>query len=459
MRDSIVTSPVSNSKTEWVLGLVIGGVAVVMIMAWLLWGRAFQLSLALLAAGIALMMLRYLAISAVGAGFIVVAGFGYYVPGSTSAFFGGVLLILITRKLIARDLSWRLGSFMIAAGSYVIYYQSTAIWVDQLNFLHWHLILRVIPAIVVISELIDTPKKYVLFFIGCALGMTFTSVSAISTAAEFYTSGVADQLAGTVQSIESSRFFGHWPDPNIMSMTLTAFLGGVIGLWRSQVSAPIRILMLLATITTIAAVLLSLSRAGLISCAVVVLMMLWVERKRFSLFAVVAAVVLILFFILPIDIFGRIQSVFAGTDASSSERLQLAISGWKFFWHNPVFGAGMGSFENEILFVLPYLTHGVFAHNTIVDLAVDGGMIAVLLYATSYVMASKGLSWRDWSIDPADTTAKINAGLRAGLCGSIVSMLTMSSAAYVPFWILFTLCAMFASSVKFDKQLRIVPTV
>lgn len=454
MRDSTVTSPGLNSKTEWVIGLIVGGAAIIMLLAWFMWGRTFQLALAMLAAGSAIIMLRYLAISAVIAGFIVVAGFGYYLPGSTSAFFGGVLLILIIRKLIARDLGWRLGTFMIAAGTYIIYYQSTAIWVDQSNYLHWHLILRVLPAIVVISELIDTPKKYILFFIGCAIGMTFTSVSAIRTAAEFYASGVADQLAGTVQSIESSRFFGHWPDPNIMSMTLTAFLGGVIGLWRSQISAPIRLLMLVATITTIAAVLLSLSRAGLISCTIVVLLMLAVERKRFVLFAVVSAVVAILLLVLPIDIFGRVQSMLAGTDASSGERLALATSGWRIFWSNPIFGAGMGGFENEVLFILPYLTHGVFAHNTLVDLAVDGGIVAVILFVIAFIAASKGLNWREWKIDPADPTAKINAGLRAGLTGSIVSILTMSSAAYVPFWVLFTLCAMYAASIKHDNDNR-----
>jgi len=339
----------------------------------------------------------------------------------------------------------------LAVALFVSYYQATGLWAQQTFFYSWNLVVRVLIATLVMSDLISSERHYVALFVGCAIGMTFTSVSAIRTAAEFYTSGVADQIAGQVTSIESSRFFGHWPDPNIMAMTLTTYLGGVFGLWRSRINLYLRAIMLIAVVTSVAAVILSLSRAGLLTCLTVVVLMIAVERKRFAIFAVLGLVLAVILTLVPVDLFGRVASLLSGNDQSGTERLALSLSGWRFFWSNPILGAGMGSFENSIIYVLPHLPHGFFAHNTLVDIAVDGGLVAVVLMFSCYFFAFKGLSWNDWRPDPSDTTAMLNAGLRSGLIAMIISALTMSTVTYVPFWIYLTLCAMFTLSTRRSK--------
>jgi len=422
--------------------------SVLMIVAWLYWGRTAQLAIALAAAGGAVAMLRYLEIAAFVAGFFCVANLGAFLPGSTSAFFAGVFLIITIRKLIKGDMGWRYGAILLPASLFVAYFQISGLWADQDYFYDWDLLIRVLPVVFVMVELANSRRQFLVFFVGCAVGMTFSSVSAIRTATDFYASGVADQIAGTVTNIESSRFFGHWPDPNIMSMTLTTYLGGVIALWRSRLGIVVRAISLVAVVTTIAAVLMSLSRSGVLTCGIVILMMLAVERRRLVLFAIVSMVLIVLMATLPVDLFGRFAKIASGMDNSSSERFSLLIHGWSFFWNNPIFGSGIGGFENGILYKLSYLPHGFFSHNTLVDIAVDGGLVAVTLFVFCLIPVFNGLSWSNWRPDPNDSTDMLNAGLRSGLVATIFSMLTMSSVAYVPFWVYFTLCAMFAVTCR-----------
>ncbi len=444
---------VSSSRiSEWAIGLLFGGLAIALLLVWLFWGRAIQLAILLAAAGSLVAMLRYPEISSFLTGLILVANLGAFIPGSTSGFFALALFVLIVRKLVSSVVHWRFGAIVLAASLFIAYYQASVLWADETYFYNWNPILRVPIAVLVVSDLVASRRHYLALFFGCAVGMTFTSISAMRTAVEFYTSGVADEIAGQVNSIETSRFFGHWPDPNIMSMTLTTFLGGVFGLWRSRINVYLRTLMFVAVVTSVAAVVISLSRAGLLTCIIVLLMMTAVERKRFTILAVFGCILAVLLTIVPADLFGRAASLFSGNDASGNERFALSLSGWRFFWSNPIFGGGIGSYENSVLYVIQHLPHGVFAHNTLVDIAVDGGLVGVALMAGAFFFAFKGLSWSDWRPDPYDPIAMLNAGLRSGLIATIFSMLTMSSAAYVPFWVYLVLCAMFALSCRQEKS-------
>lgn len=447
-----------RTKFEWTVGLSVACIAVAVALASLFWGRAIPAAIAIAAGGVFIAMLRYLEIASFLTGVVLVANLGAFIPGSTTGFFAAVLLILLVRKAMSFDTNWRIGAIVLASCLFITYYQVTGLWVDQTTFYSWKLVERVILAIIVVSELVSTPRHYITLFVGCAVGMTFTSISAMRTATEFYMSGVADQIAGQVNSIESSRFFGHWPDPNIMAMTLTTFLGGVFALWRSRVHIMIRTVALIAVVTSVAAVIISLSRAGLLTCLTILLLMTAVERRRLTILAVVSSILVIMLTFLPIDLYGRVSSLLSGTDASGSERLALSMSGWKFFWSNPIFGAGMGSFENSVVYLLPHLPHGVFAHNTLVDIAVDGGLVAVALMVGCLFFAFKGLTWNDWRPDPNDTFAMLNVGLRSGLIATIVSMLTMSSVTYVPFWVYFIVCAMFAVTCRRNGIVTAVAT-
>lgn len=439
--ESATIPSTGNSRLDWKLGVWAGLIAVATIFAWLYWGRALQFAVALSAAAFGLFYMRYIEVPIVLLGFLLTSNIANYIPGSTSVFMILTLLVLILRKLVAGELTWRLSPLVVTALVFIGYFQSTGLWVEHTTNYVWDLLYRVIPVLLVVSELMSTPRHHVWFFVGIAFGMLFTSVSTIKTAFEFYTMGVADSIAGSVTNIESTRFYGHWPDPNIMSMTLTAFLGGVIAYWRSNLHYMIRGLMVVTVVATVAAILMSLSRAGLVGVIIVVGMMLAVERRRWLLLTVVVAVTLLLLTVLPIDVFGRVASLLSGTDKSSSERFSLLAAGWQMFWDNPIFGGGLGHFQNNISFFVTYLRHAMFAHNSLVELAVDGGLVAVLLFVACIVIALKGLNWKNWKGDPTDKDSMLNAGLRAGLVASMFSMLTLTAYSFVPVWVLMTMCA------------------
>lgn len=432
-------------RLNWKAGLYVGLIAVAAILAWLYWGRALQFAVAMSAAAFGLYYLRYLEIPIVLLGFLMTSNIANYVPGSTSAFMILTLVVLILRKSLVGDLNWRLGPLVVVALIFIGYFQTTGLWAEQTTNYGWSLLYRVIPVLILVGELMSSPRHHLWFFIGIAFGMLFTSVSTIKTAFEFYTMGVADAIAGSVSSIETTRFYGHWPDPNIMSMTLTAFLGGIVAYWRSNQHYLIRALMMGTFVITVAAILMSLSRAGLVGIVIVVAMMIAGERRRWMLVSVVAVITMLLLTVLPVDLFGRVGSLLTGADKSSSERMSLLIAGWHMFWDNPFFGGGLGHFENNIVYFVTYLRNSMFAHNTIVDLAVDGGIVAVLLFVACLAIAVKGLDWKVWKNDKSDSVSMLNAGLRAGLVASFFSMLTVTATSFVPFWVLMTICASYPS--------------
>lgn len=433
---------------SWRYGLVAALLALGLIAIWLFWGRAMQMAIGVTAAGIGLALWRYPEISAGMAGFLILSYIASFVPGSTTLFFAGVYVVLILRKLQSQELSWRYGNFFVPVLIFVGWYYSSILWADTHMPWDGRHIIRILLTIFVVSELLKSTRTYLAFFIGAAFGLIFTSVSAIKTAVEFYTSGVADQIANTVTSIESSRFFGHWDDPNFMSMTIIAYLGGVMALWRSKLNFWIRSLMFVAAVLSIAATLMSLSRTGLIGCVIVLGMMLAIERHRFVLAAVVAGLVAVLLTVLPVDLFGRVFELLEGTDKSSSERLGLLLSGWKLFWNSPIIGSGIGSFESDVMFLMPYLPYYFFSHNTFIDIAVDSGLIGLGLYIACLVFAFRGLSWRQWHVDPSDIPAMLNAGMRASLVATVFAVATMTTAGFIPFWVFFTMCAFFGVTVR-----------
>ncbi len=425
------------------IGFGLAALAMALLFLWMFWGRTTQVLIACGAASAGLLMMRYPTILSAMIGFAVVSYIASYLPGSTMGlllFSGGIVVI---RRLIMGDIGWRLGTIFVAASLFALWLATSGLWAESAYVYDWLHPIRIVVTVAVLADLVSTPQHYLAYFVGGAAGLVFTSILAIRTAYEFYVTGAAEQLAKHVAYVDSTRFFGNWPDPNIMSMTLTTFLGVTFAFWRSKLDYRLRWLGFAATALGFTAVLLSLSRSGLITCGIVTVLMLGVERRKARVILAVAAVTLAVVMIAPTDIFGRLVTL-AGGDRSSSERLNLVLNGWNYFWDNPVTGGGPGSFAHRVVYDLTYLPHAFISHNTFVDLTVDTGLIGFVLYLIVMFLAYRGLDWKTWNIDHANPAHVINAGLRAGLVASSFSILTISSAAYIPFWALYTLCAMYS---------------
>ncbi|MCB9357292.1 MAG: O-antigen ligase family protein [Calditrichaeota bacterium] len=423
------------------VGLAAGLIIILLLAIGMFWGRALIIAAALLAGLIGLAVFRYPVIGTALIGFTQLSNIAEFVPGSTSALFGAMLLIVVARKLFSHDTRITYTSFYLAIIAFAVWFQASALWSDSLLFYDWKLMYRVLLAIAVLHELVASEEDLLGFMIGAAAGMIFTAVSAVKTAYEFYVSGVADQVASAVTNIESSRFYGHWMDPNIMSITLVFFLGAVIALWRSQLPFRIRGFMMLAAVGSIVAIMISLSRGGLIGAAIVVVLMLGIERRRWQLLLVFGTFIALLVLVAPFDLFGRVAALVTG-DASTSERSNLILSGIKLFQESPIWGLGMGVYDHRVTYILPQLQYGVFAHNTFIDVAVNGGLIGLVLFFLCWWLVMRKLSWRDWNVDRRDTLQLLNAGFRASLVSAAFCLNTLSGTSFVPFWTLFTLIAM-----------------
>ncbi len=435
-------SPRLDHRRQVMIGLLAGLSSVAIWLLWTFWGRAPLLAMALVGAIAGLSVLRFPVIGTTLIGFVLLSNLAAYVPGSTSLLFGAMLLVVIVRKLLEFDTHWTTTPFLAAAIVFAVWFQASLLWADSHLFHNFHLFYRVLLAIIVLHELINKESDLIAFYVGSAFGMIFTAVITIKTAYEFYTSGVADQIATTVTEIESSRFFGHWVDPNIMSITLVAFLGGTIALWRSALPRSVRSLMMIASIMALVAIAVSLSRAGMIGAIIVILLMLAVEKHRVQLFIVLGGIIALLLSVVPIDIVGRLASLMSG-DASTSERASLLLAGWKLFPESPIWGLGMGSFEHRVTYILPHLSAGVFSHNTFVDVAVDSGVIGLGLYLTCWWYAARSLSWQDWSTERHNLSRVLNSGMRASFVAGFFCVMTITSTTYVPYWTFLAVVALF----------------
>ncbi|MBK6767220.1 MAG: O-antigen ligase family protein [bacterium] len=425
---------------QWALGLALGATAFGLLYLWTNWGRAFQVAMGIAALSVLLSLFRYPACLTFVYGFLMLAGVTVFIPGLTSAFFVLALLILILRKLLSHELTWRLPVFLLAAALFAAWFQVSGLWVDQFNNYNWILVYRVLLALLVLYELVKTKADVEVFALGAASGMIVTSVSALFSAYRFYASGAAAQIAGAVTNIKGARFYGHWGDPNIMGITIVAFLGVTIALWRGSGQRYVRWYMAVASLLAVVTAFVSLSRGAMLGCFIVIVMMLAVERHRMSLFAAFAAVVWLVVSTVPIDFIGRLASLATG-DNSMSERTSLVKAGFQLFCESPFFGGGMGSFEHNVLYLIKYLPHAFFAHNTYVDILVDGGIVGLGLFGMCIYLVVRGLNWRDWSARRRDSVDELNAGWRASVAATLFMLLTMSMIAYVSTWVLLALAA------------------
>jgi len=437
------------ARTSWksrdlLIGAGLSVAAALLFFAWLYWGRTTQVLIAVAAGVGGLAMIRYPEILAGVLGFSVVSYIASFLPGSTAALLGFCAVVLLLRRLIAGEFNWRLGWFFVVAAAFGLWYDVAIIWADSACDNEWMDGVKIILSAAIVAELISNRQNYLAYFVGGAAGLVFASIMAIRSAYTFFTAGAAEELSQHVAYVGSTRFFGNWSDPNIMSMTFVTFLGVTFSMWRSKLDYRLRWLAFAATALGFATILLSLSRGGLISCVIIFLTMLAVDRRKLRMVTAVAAVVIIVVLFSPTDIFGRVAGMLEG-DKSAGERGMLIINGWNAFWENPVFGSGLGSIAHTAPFAqnLAYLPHNFISHNTVVDLAVDLGIVGLLLFGFALYLAYRGLDWKTWKIDHSNPNHVINAGLRGGLLASSFSMLTISSAAYIPFWIFFTICALF----------------
>lgn len=146
------------------------------------------------------------------------------------------------------------------------------------------------------------------------------------------------------------------------------------------------------------AIVLSGSRGATVTALVATLgVLLWLARRRRLAFALVVAFLgaglALAWAVVPWDTWARIftlREIFAGGN-TVGDRTQVWRAGLGVFARNPVVGVGAGGFSEAII---PALGFRLVAHNTLLSVAVDLGIIGLLLYGGAFAMALLGVLQR-----------------------------------------------------------------
>lgn len=144
------------------------------------------------------------------------------------------------------------------------------------------------------------------------------------------------------------------------------------------------------------AIMSSYSRGGLLAFSIVLLMLLFEYRHKFSIktlgFALSFMILLLtaVFILTPTSYVNRIESVTDTTDTSMSRRLSYLDVGMDIFKEHPIFGTGPGTYRDEYASTNTALIYAEedqsherlrrYAHNTYLEVLSGTGLIGLLVF-------------------------------------------------------------------------------
>lgn len=214
----------------------------------------------------------------------------------------------------------------------------------------------------------------------------------IGAVASVWTAFLEGRAVGDEFYEGGTRFVAEAFDPNDMGVTLAigipmaAYLA-LAGRWRGRYVA------LGYVPLAWSAIALSGSRGATIAALVAVSGLLaWLALRRRAALALalvlLAAGVALTWSIVPWDTWSRIFTVREQLAAGGTfgERVGIWRAGLGLFARHPVVGTGLGGFPDAIV---PFLGVRVVAHSTFLSVAVELGVIGLVLYAGAFAMGAR----------------------------------------------------------------------
>lgn len=133
--------------------------------------------------------------------------------------------------------------------------------------------------------------------------------------------------------------------------------------------------------------------------------------------------------LLPSFIANRLQGLFANENAI--QRTVFFSDGLKLFRRSPVFGLGMGAFENAICSAQSFYYETKYAHNHYIQMLVETGVVGLLLFLAVLGLSAAAI-WRSRrKADASPLTAALGAAL-VFMAGHASVEVVFSSCYYLP---------------------------
>jgi hypothetical protein len=244
----------------------------------------------------------------------------------------------------------------------------------------------------------------------------------------------------TLDHAWQQRTSGAYGDPNAWSTALLVvcpILLAALAADRHWSSTPLLIALGAAFPACIVQ---SMSRAGLLSFAVIVPGLAYVLRKRMRLLALSGvALVLTIPFVINLDAaLLRYQTLLDPTleadlgHGSLRERTALLKAGFKIFMENPVLGVGTGLFRLHASYVSAGEVWKI-AHNSYVNVAAEQGIPGILSHLYLGVLLYKS-AWQTATRSKSDYTRSFGQGYLLALMAFSAMAMTLNLATFAAAW-------------------------
>jgi O-antigen ligase len=190
---------------------------------------------------------------------------------------------------------------------------------------------------------------------------------------------------------------GGWiRDPNDVALMLDMAIILTYFIFKSLKNKYMKILYLTSIFLCISAVILTLSRGGLIALFLIFVIILYQERKNKILMTIITIIIISIMFLFGSYIFSRLSTLSqlgSLQDKSLYLRLNLVKIAFKAIFHSPLFGVGLGDFPSytRYFFSDSQLTNTV-THNAWLHIASETGLIGLFMYIMVFVTLIKSLN-------------------------------------------------------------------
>lgn len=418
---------------------------------WLHWSRAPIAALGLVGAIAGGFLFAYPVLGASLAAFLMLSNLTEFVPGSVSPLLAVTLLVVVIKKIMAGDTSWVVTKFVKWGMMFLLIHMLSILWAGSYRFLDWSAFYRVALIALLMSEVVKTPKDFIIVILGAQAGAILTGILTVHSAAEFYLTGAADAISGSVAKIESSRFFGIWFEPNTMALSQVPVVGLSLVLMRTRIGFWLRLISMAALGAGLVTIMLSLSRGAMLCTIAMLFAIVITDRYKYQIISAVTVLALIVIAILPIDIVGRMASLTSPkADNSIGERSQLIIGGIKMIEDSFPLGVGPGNYRLYSMDYANRLEHGMISHNGYIDVFSEAGLFGFACFSLALVSLFRSVRWRGRRLKSDTLFENLNVGFSSILIAMTLGTVFLSASEYPIFWMFYTLIALFP--ILFDTS-------
>ncbi|MFH1010698.1 MAG: O-antigen ligase family protein [bacterium] len=438
-----------QSESGLALTLVLFFLALVVL--WQYSGRGNILSLGLAGVIAAGALLQWPILGALYISFSIFGRVASFVPGIDTAIVVLTLLAYMARKLLDKDPTWRFPASARWALLFIAWLAASITWAENAREGMQALVMY-LKSFLIFLLVLEAAQDYrrVLSLIYAALaGAVFATLIAVYTGYRFFFSGAAAELSRVV-TIQTTRLYGQWFDANYFALALLALIGVAFGLWRSHTARAWKLAAGAGFASVVLGIVLTLSRAGMLSAFIAFLFLLRAERRRLRILLFVGCIIALVLLCLPIGLWERIETLASGqADASLQIRGRLLQGGLEMAMDAFPFGVGLGNYFHHSLSYVK-MSHPMLSHNSYVDLMAEAGIVAVFLFA-GFIISLFQTTLVARRFDPNALDRNLAIGLRISLIAFLIGATFLSAAVFGPLW---WLAGIIAAKAVCDEDFR-----